>query len=541
MTKKFGYSCGCEFEISNNSTNSIIFSPSIENINLECSRTWNLIAEGNTKGIFQLESRLGRSIAKKLKPENIEQLSALIAILRPGTLEAMRDGKSVTNHYIDKKNGNESLDFFHPSLEPILNTTYGEMIYQEQAMEIARNIAGFNLQEADMLRKAIGKKKPEEMAKIKKKFLSGTEQSKIVTTDQAEQIFSWIEKSQRYSFNKSHSVSYAMNAYLSAYAKAHFPKIFFASYLSFAKDKIDPQEEIKALVQNAREMDIDVVVPDFRLLNKHFVLKNNKIYFGLTDIKGVGESVYNKILKCVSDIQKGVDSLSWNEILMYVLININTTAAKALIESGCFSYYRDISRTKMLLDLSIINDLTKKELQFLRDNINKNHDLISLIKCLIDSNTVNKNRLLKIQNSLNILLKPPYSLTDNPIWIADTEDSLLGCSITCSRVDMYDMSITNCTCKELKNKQLQNNTLIIGGEIENINIVKTKNGKNAGTEMCFVTMSDYSGQIDSVIFFPEIYKQYRNILFLGNIIIVAGTRSKTKDGLIVEKAYIAKT
>ena len=223
----------------------IDFIADIEHISLECAKTWDLISEGNTKGCFQLESRLGQSISKKLKPSNIEQLSALISILRPGCLEAFRNGKSVTNHYIDKKNGAESVDYYHDSLKDILNSTYGEMIYQEQAMQITQKIAGFDLQEADMLRKAIGKKKPEEMAKVKKKFLSGCEKLSAVNHEQAIEIFTWIEKSQRYSFNKSHAISYAMNAYLSAYAKAHFPKIFFASYLRFAKDKIDPQQEIK--------------------------------------------------------------------------------------------------------------------------------------------------------------------------------------------------------------------------------------------------------------------------------------------------------
>ena len=128
-----------------------------------------MISEGNTKGCFQLESRLGQMMAKKLKPENIEQLAALISILRPGCLEAVRDNKTVSNHYIDKKNGLESVDYFHPSLEDILSTTYGEMIYQEQSMQIAQKLADFDLKEADMLRKAIGKKKPEEMAKIKKR------------------------------------------------------------------------------------------------------------------------------------------------------------------------------------------------------------------------------------------------------------------------------------------------------------------------------------------------------------------------------------
>ena len=132
MTKYFEYKkCGCKFALDEN--DNIIFDPDITKINLECKATWDLISSGNTKGCFQLESRLGRSMAKKLKPHNMEQLSGLLSILRPGCLEAMRDNKSVSNHYIDKKNGIEPIDYFHKSLEPILKTTYGEMIYQEQA------------------------------------------------------------------------------------------------------------------------------------------------------------------------------------------------------------------------------------------------------------------------------------------------------------------------------------------------------------------------------------------------------------------------
>ena len=145
-----------------------------ENIDLECKQTWALIGAGNTKGVFQLESRLGQSMAKRLKPSNIEELAALISIMRPGCLEAVRDNKTVSNHYIDKKNGLESVDYFHVSLEPILKGTYGEMVYQEQAMQICQQIANFDLSEADMLRKAIGKKNPEEMARIKTIFINKT-------------------------------------------------------------------------------------------------------------------------------------------------------------------------------------------------------------------------------------------------------------------------------------------------------------------------------------------------------------------------------
>lgn len=204
MSKKYQYPCGCSFDIEeNDGITSVVFNPSIENINLECSRTWGLISDGNTKGIFQLESRLGRMMAKKLKPENINQLSDLISIIRPGALDAIRDGKSVTNHYLDKKNEVESLDYFHPSLEPILNSTLGEMIYQEQAMQIAKDVAGFNLKDADSLRKIIGKKLASQMAAMKSKFLEGCKSKNIVNESEAEQIFSWIEKSQRYSFNRS--------------------------------------------------------------------------------------------------------------------------------------------------------------------------------------------------------------------------------------------------------------------------------------------------------------------------------------------------
>ncbi len=535
----FTYSCGCKFPIQKEGNiTKIAFEPKIENLNLECQRTWNLISDGNTKGVFQLESRLGKSTAKKLKPENIEQLSALIAILRPGCLEAMRDGKSVTNHYIDKKNGSESVDYFHPCLEPILNSTYGEMIYQEQAMEIAKVVAGFDLQEADSLRKAIGKKKPEEMAKVKKKFIKGAKKLKLVTEEEADQIFGWIEKSQRYSFNKSHSVSYAINAYLSAFAKAHFPKIFFASYLRFAKDKIDPQAEIKELVQNAMEMDIDIRTPDIRNLNKHFILKNDKVYFGLTDIKGLGESVFEKLNKILQEIQ--IDQCSWIEILFKILPNINTTASKALIQSGAFHFVKK-SRNSMLFEHNIVSALTKKEMGLLVSNINMNYKTLGdYLEFLVNNSGVTKKRKQVIQDLFDSYKKPPYSLEDSPEWIADNENDLLGCAITCGKIDMYDISMTNTTCKDFKNGGGATN-IILGGEIDFMSVIKTKNGKNPGAQMSFVTLKDTTGIIDSVIFFPDQYREYKNILFEGNIIIIKGNRSKDKDAIIVEKAYIAKT
>jgi DNA polymerase-3 subunit alpha len=531
--KYFEYKkCGCKFPL--NEDGNIIFDPDISKINLECKSTWDLISSGNTKGCFQLESRLGRSMAKKLKPDSIEQLAALISIMRPGCLEAVRDGKTVSSHFIDKKNGLESVDYFHPALEPILCNTFGEMVYQEQAMQIAKELAGFDLQEADMLRKAIGKKKASEMTKLKEKFIDGCLKLKIISQDQADQIFSWIEKSQRYSFNKSHAVSYAMNGYLSAYSKAHFTKTFFASYLKFAKDKIDTQQEIKELIQNASQMGILVSTPDIRKLNEYFVLKDKIIYFGLTDIKGVGKSVFTKLKELCSSYD--LKELSWLELLFNILLNINSAAVKGLISSGAIDHYGK-TRNSMLFEYNIVSELTKKEIELCRKHISEKKLKKILENLLLDKINIKRKNIVK--NQIKNIDNPPYSLEDSIEWISDKEYELLGYSISCSRIDMYDITNTNSTCGDfLKNSQKD---IVIAGEVEGVNVVKTKSGKNKGAEMAFLSISDNTGVLDSVIVFPEAYILYQNVLFDNNIIIIKGTRSKEKDSLIVEKIFIPQS
>lgn len=538
MSEYFAFSCGCKFKVVDKSCDPplVDFAPEMESINLDCEKTWELISSGNTKGCFQLESRLGQMMAKKLKPSNIQELSGLISILRPGCLEAYRDGKSVSNHYIDKKNGLESIDYFHPALEPILKDTYSEMIYQEQAMSISKALAGFDLQQADELRKAIGKKQADKMAKLKKGFIKGCIKTGSVSKDEAEQIFGWIEKSQRYLFNASHSISYAMNAYLSAYTKAHFPKIFFASYLRFAKDKIDPQQEIKELVRNANEMDIRISIPDLRNLNEFFILKNKTIYFGLTDIKGVGKSVFQKLVK----LSEGVDisEYSWLQTLLLILLNINSTASKALISSGALDYHKK-NRTEMLFHYDLISELTKKESEVCKSIIEQNNgiSIVDMLKQLLTAPRIQKNRQNIINNMIRSISKPPYSLIDKIEWLSDSENNMLGASITCFKIDTYDTAMANCNCKSFKTT-VNSNNIIIAGEISNVNIIKTKKGKNPGQEMAFVSIEDQFGILDSVIFFPEQLSKYRTHLFDGNILIFSGNKSKAKDGLIVEKCFM---
>lgn len=505
-----------------------------ENTKLDCSKTWKLISDGNTKGVFQLESRLGQSMAKKLKPSNIEELAALISIMRPGCLEALRDGKTVSNHFIDKKNGLESIDYFHPSLESILQTTYGEMVYQEQAMEICQKVANFDLMEADMLRKAIGKKNPEEMARIKKLFLEKSKQANILSDKEAEEIFGWIEKSQRYSFNKSHAISYALNAYVSAYAKTHHTKEFFVSYLKFAKEKIDPMKEVSDLVSNASESGIIIKLPDIRYLHKDFFLKDDHIYFGLTNIKSVGDSVFDKITNLVNHYQLDVNSASVYEILFMILDQINSQAAKAIISVGCLDYFK-ISRKKLLFYLDTIGNLSKREKELIVSGESvKKTNLVEIFSSL--KGQISARRANAVDSLIKALENPAYSLQDSYEWIASIEKQYLGASITCSIVDSRNLEDANIDCKTLGKTKSVLKHIILGAEILYSNIVKTKKGANPGQEMAFIRLGDGSGSCD-IVAFPGEYKKYKSLLIEGNTVMFSLEQSKNRDTVILKKCW----
>ena len=525
--------CKCKFHLNNENT--IDLDIDIENMDLNCPKTWRMISDGNTKGCFQLESRLGQSMAKKLKPENIEQLSALISIMRPGCLEAYRDGKSVSNHYIDKKNKNEAVDFFHPALEPILSTTYGEMVYQEQAMQICQKIANFDLTEADQLRKAIGKKKPEEMVKIKKLFLHKSEASNIISKAESEELFGWIEKSQRYSFNKSHAVSYAYNAYLSAYTKAHFPVEFFASYLKFAKDKIDPLKEIQELISNANEMGVTVRLPSILNPSKEFFIDttDNSIWFGLTNIKGLGDSVYEKLNQLLQ--QYSIGTMNFTHVYCYILRHINSTACKGLISAGAISN-ATISRTKMLFYYEILNNLTNREVDVLA-KVCENHPIDRALQILVNSNVIKitAKRKQTIVSLINTINHPPYNLEDSPEWLANNEKFYLGASITCHKIDGCDIYSANVECKDLA-QGTNTKVPILGAEISEINVIRTKRGVNPGQEMAFIKVTDSTGSSDLVVF-PEEYSQYKDLLMDGNTLLIKLDRSKDKETFIIKKCW----
>jgi DNA polymerase III alpha subunit len=517
-------------------------------MNYNDKKTWALFAEGKTKGIFQLESNLGKSWSKKLAPNSIEELSALIAIIRPGCLKAYVDGKSMTQHFIDRKHGREDVTYLHESLEEILAPTYGVLVYQEQSMRIAQKIAGFNLQEADELRKAIGKKKADLMAKVKKKFIAGAKKAKLVTKEEAEEIFGWIQASSRYAFNKSHSISYAVCSYWSAYQKAHNPEEFFLSYLYYANEKQDPHQEVYELISEAKLFDIKARTPSLANYSEKFIARGDKIYFGIKDIKSLTGKTGNKVTDAVKEVEeelnKKMTEFTWLEILLFFAPKINSVAFKALSSIGFFRDFKgSVSRNKALYDYDIYRTLTSAEQKWLINHYEtkKWEDLVSALQDLAPTKkegggTTKQERKQIIENEIQLLIEPPYDLEDEASWIIDQETKFLGCPITISKIETADTSSANTTCKEIINGKHGNDICVVAN-IQRISDYKIKKGDSKGKMMSFLTIEDDTCILDSVIIFPSVKEKYKYILYEGNNLIFCGKVEKKDTSLIVEKIH----
>jgi DNA polymerase-3 subunit alpha len=253
------FDCGCEFPIVGPAKPGFTIPRlSIDFLNLpySCPKTWELAALGKTIGCFQIESPLGRQITKKVKPTTIEHVGAITSIMRPGVLKAFVDNKSMTDHYADRKNGLEPIKEYHPAVDKCLEETFSILVYQEQAIRLAKEIAGFTLEEADSLRKAMGKKIASEMAKVKAMFITKAKEVGILTEQQIDEVFGWIQESQRYSFNHSHAVGYGLLGFMTMYIKAHFPTMFYTSWLKDSIEQADGEDDVKNLVADAQSSDI---------------------------------------------------------------------------------------------------------------------------------------------------------------------------------------------------------------------------------------------------------------------------------------------
>tara|TARA_R110000824_G_scaffold231335_2_gene419127 strand:+ start:7722 stop:10880 length:3159 start_codon:yes stop_codon:yes gene_type:complete len=504
--------------------------------------TWDIISSGQTKGVFQLESHLGRSWAKRVKSRNIQELAALVSLIRPGCLDAHSEGKSMTQHYVDRKNGTEPVEYIDESLKDILEETYGVIVYQEQSMRIAQKLAGFNLQDADNLRKAIGKKQFSLMSKVKKDFIKGCKKVGIVNKEAAEEIFSWIEKSSRYAFNKSHAISYAIDGFHSACCKARNVHKFFEVYLEHAKRKPDTQLEIKELVNDAKLYNIEVLPPRLDNFYKNFRLVDDKIYFGTSNVKNIGESEAVKLHGLAEEhsAKKPLSEWNWMDVLLVFGTSVNKRAMNALISIGAFNAKNNRKhRNEMLYEFDSWKQLTAREIEYIREthaqNDRPDKTLEYYVNELINNFKINSSRLISVVDIKQSLNNPMYSLADDIGWLAVTEEKYMGISLSCSQSDAITNSIINSCCKDIFQGATQGKANI-AVQINNIREYKIKNGKSKGQTMAFLSIEDGSATLDSVVIFPENYQKYKGVLFEGNTVIIVGTVSKKKDNsLIVDK------
>ena len=300
----------------------------LDNIPLDDDKTFSLLRKQNTNGVFQLESRGLKDIIKRLKPDKFDDLVALVALYRPGPLQS-----GMVDDFIDRKNG-ANVEYLHPLIADVLKPTYGVILYQEQVMKIAQVLAGYSLGAADILRRAMGKKKFDEMKQQREIFVKGAIKNSV-EEKKAEYIFDLMEKFAGYGFNKSHSVAYALIAYQTAYLKSHFKEPFIAAVLSSDMDNTD---KVVRFVKECEYMSINLIPPNINLSNYIFsVTKNNDVIYGLGAIKGVGKAIIEII---ITERNKNGEFSNLDNLLRRCGTNkINKRVIEALIKSGSFDVF----------------------------------------------------------------------------------------------------------------------------------------------------------------------------------------------------------
>jgi len=462
----------------------------IENIPLDDKATYRLLQKGETIGVFQLESSGMQRYLKQLKPTEFEDIVAMVALYRPGPVSLIPD-------YIARKHKKKKIEYLHPKLKPILESTYSIPIYQEQVMKIAQELAGFTLSEADVLRKAIGKKIRKLMMAQEEKFIEGMKKNKI-DDKIAHQIWHWIEPFARYSFNKSHSTCYATIAYQTAYLKAHFPVEFMASLLTSEKADV---ERIGFLISECKNMGIEVLPPDINESLENFTIVPPKnIRFGLLAIKNVGSNVVEAIVK------ERKAAGPYHSILDFVSRvssrDLNKKSLESLIKTGVFDKLAE--RNQLLFNLERLLE-SARETQRLKANGQRG---------LFDG----MERPVEIQlTSTN-----PASKAEKLSW----EKELLGLFVTSHPLEDFKKVLEKKVLPLSKISQdLTGKIVRIGGLISSIKKIITKNGK----PMLFTQLEDESNKIEVVVF-PGIIEKNPGIFRENKIVMIKG-RVDNRDGV----------
>ena len=458
----------------------------IDKIPLDDKKTYKLLQDAITTSIFQLESDGIKRYLKELKPTEFNDITAMVALYRPGPMQFIPD-------YIERKHGRQKIEYIVPELEPILKNTQGIMIYQEQLMQLARDIAGFTLGEADVLRKAVGKKIKTLLDAQEKKFIDGAI-SKGFGKKIAEELWQWILPFASYGFNKSHSVSYAAIAYQTAYLKAHYPVEFMASVLTSEKADV---ERIALLIEECKKMDIEVLPPNINESLKNFTVVPNeqKIRFGLLAVKNVGENIIDAVV--VERKNAGTFKNMGDFISRVHSKDLNKKSMEALIKAGAFDAFAE--RNQLLQNL-------EKLLEIARENQkNKSNGQIGLFA---SAPTAVRTTEIKLEPA------EPAKLLEKLTW----EKELLGLYVSSHPLQGFKkLFASRCLPISSIDKAMVNKKVILGGLINSVKKIITKTGK----PMLFLKLEDLTAKTEVVVF-PNLLERNPNALQENKIVFFAG-------------------
>lgn len=475
----------------------------LPNIPLEDTKTYKLLSKGETTGVFQLESAGMKRYLKKLKPSMFEDVIAMVALYRPGPMQFIDD-------FIARKQGQKEVTFVHPLIENALRSTYGIIIYQEQVMQISKDIASFTGGQADTLRKAMGKKIAELMKKMRKDFIDGAVANKV-DKKIAIKIFDDFEKFSQYGFVKAHASCYALIAYQTAYLKAYYPSAFMAALMT---SNFNDQDKISMEIEECRRMGVEVLPPDVNESYREFAVVSgtDKIRFGLLAVKNIGEGVIESILNAR---EKGGRFLSIHDFAKRVDANqINKKTLESLAKSGAFDSL-DVERGQILENYERISAFAQK----IQNNENSGQ------LDLFGGSGIQTITLELAPSKINFSQKEKLS------W----EKELLSVYLSRHPMDEYQKYIDDSFISFSNLKEKLNEEVKVVGVITHVKRILTRSNQT----MLFVKLEDKTGSIE-VLVFPKIYQNTANMWQEDRVVVITG-KANTKDDelkLLVDKIIV---
>jgi DNA polymerase-3 subunit alpha len=473
----------------------------ITRIPLDDEKTYALFQSGNTDGVFQLEGSGMKDLMVRLVPERFDEIIALVALYRPGPLNT-----GMADEFIKRKHSKKPVTHELPQLKEILSDTYGVMVYQEQVMQIAMRLADFSTADSDLLRRAMGKKIREEMARHRKKFIDGAVKNKI-DPKKADKIFTQMEEFAEYGFNKSHSAAYAMVAYRTAYLKAHYPVEFMASLLT---SEMDDTDKIMKYIGECRDMGIVVTPPHVNESALDFGVSGDIIRFGLKAVKNVGESAIESILEAK---QGGGPFTSLFDFARRVdLRRVNKRVIESLIKCGAFDF-SGVSRSAMMAAVDRAIE---------RGQVHQDNERLGQLSIFdrIGAGGPDGGGSPAFDDQY-----PDAPEWSDSIKLANEKEAL-GFYITGHPLTEYlDILKVRANCDTLSiDDQADRSTVTIGGVVAQSKETITKKGDR----MAFVTIEDLKGLLEVVVF-ADVFNEARQLLVADTPILVEGTLDKGEE------------